>query len=115
MDAVPRQLRTYRAPGDREPFWDWFNALKDPAVQARIIARLDRLEEGNLGDHRVLGNGVTELKLAFGPGFRIYFGSDGPRLVLLLIGGDKKSQRRDIKTAQRYWNAYQTGGRHHEA
>ena len=110
MEAVPRKLRYFRAPNGSEPFWDWLDSLGDRTSQARILARLDRLEEGNFGDHRVVGNGVVELRVAFGPGYRIYIGEDGPHLVLLLIGGDKRTQQRDIKKAKGYWDTYRTGG-----
>jgi putative addiction module killer protein len=70
------------------------------------MARLKRVELGNLGDHHGVGEGVYELRIDFGPGYRVYFGEDGKRLVVLLIGGTKKTQRRDIETAKRYWSDY---------
>jgi putative addiction module killer protein len=70
------------------------------------MARLERVELGNLGDHRGIGEGVFELRIDFGPGYRIYFGLDGSELVVLLIGGTKKTQQRDIDTAKHYWRNY---------
>lgn len=70
------------------------------------MTRLDRVERGNFGSHHSVGDGVTELVIDFGPGYRIYFGQDGKDLVILLIGGDKSSQRTDIKTAKEYWRSY---------
>lgn len=66
----------------------------------------DPCAQGNLGHHRSVGHGVHELKIDFGPGYRVYFGQDGDKVVVLLIGGDKKTQAADIKRAQEYWNDY---------
>jgi putative addiction module killer protein len=88
------------------PFRVWLAEL-DVATRARIQARVLRFEEGNLGDHKQLEGGVWEARLAFGPGYRIYFGKDGPSVVLLLIGGHKGSQSKDIGRAKRYWKTYQ--------
>jgi putative addiction module killer protein len=74
--------------------------------RARVQARILRFETGNLGDHKQLGDGVWEARLAFGPGYRIYFGRSGRELVLLLLGGDKGSQRKDIKRAKEAWTTY---------
>ncbi len=70
------------------------------------MARLKRVQLGNLGDHRGVGEGVYELRIDFGSGYRVYFGEDGKRLIVLLIGGTKKTQTRDIETAKRYWSDY---------
>lgn len=71
--------------------------------------RLDRLEDGNLGDHRSVGDGVVELRMGFGPGYRIYIGQDGQRIVVLLCAGDKGTQARDIRLARAYWQNYRKG------
>ena len=81
-------------------------SLRDPKTQTRIEARIERLESGNLGDYRSVGDGVFELRLQFGPGYRIYFGEVDNTIVLLLCGGDKSSQGRDIKRAKAYWREY---------
>ena len=73
---------------------------------ARIRARIDRIEEGNLGQYKALGMGLFELKFNFGPGYRVYFAVDGDVVILLLSGGDKGSQRRDIENARKYWTDY---------
>lgn len=78
-------------------------SLKDPVTRLRIRRRLDRVELGNFGDYKPLGDGVYELKLAFGSGYRIYFAEDGDTIVILLSGGDKSSQVKDIATAKMYW------------
>ena len=78
---------------------DWIDALKDRAGRARILVRVDRLIQGNSGHHRDLTNGVSELKVDFGPGHRVYFSQRGSRLLLLLAGGDKSTQQKDIAKA----------------
>jgi len=88
------------------PFEDWLNGLKDVTGRALIRKRLNRVRLGNLGNIRSLGDGVAELKVDFGPGYRVYFGEDGPRIVVLLIGGAKGSQQRDITKAKDYWRDY---------
>ena len=82
-----------------EVYLDWINSLKDLAGRARIQARIDRLVHGNPGKHRVLTDGVCELKLDFGPGYRVYYTERGGALIVLLAGGDKSTQAQDIKTA----------------
>jgi putative addiction module killer protein len=95
----------------RSPFRVWLGSLDKP-TRARIQARILRFETGNLGDHKDLGDGVWEARLAFGPGYRVYFGRRGRELVLLLLGGDKGSQTKDIKRAKNYWAAYMKGASH---
>jgi len=75
-------------------------------VQARIQARVLRFELGNLGDHKSGGGGVWEARLDFGPGYRLYFGQDGAVVILLLCGGDKSTQKKDIRQAKAYWERY---------
>jgi len=75
---------------------------------------MDRLEEGNFGDHRSVGGGVTELRIASGPGYRVYCSEAGPVVVLLLCGGDKSTQAADIEKAKTYWRIYRTGRTGHE-
>ena len=79
----------------------WFAGLRDRAARGRIVARIERLQWGHFGDARAVGEGVSELRMDFGPGYRIYFTQRGERLVLLLCGGDKDSQSRDIAQAKR--------------
>ncbi|MBX3435798.1 MAG: type II toxin-antitoxin system RelE/ParE family toxin [Pirellulales bacterium] len=106
MEAQPQQLRTYLTEGGRCPFADWLERLRDRRAQQRIDARLTRVELGNFGDARGVGDGVMELRIDYGPGYRVYFGRDGDRVVLLLLGGDKRSQSRDIDEAKAYWADY---------
>lgn len=81
-------------------FMTWLEKLKDLRGKARIIQRIDRLAQGNPGDVKPVGQGVSELKLTYGPGYRVYYLQDGDRLILLLCGGDKSTQQKDIANAQ---------------
>lgn len=81
-------------------FVEWFDNLRDSRARTRIIARLDRMEMGNFGDVRPVGGGVNELRIHYGPGYRLYFVRRGPTVVILLCGGDKKTQHADIAKAK---------------
>jgi putative addiction module killer protein len=106
----PFKVREYVEPHGKSPFREWLDSL-DIATKARVQVRLLRVESGNLGDYKSIGEGVMELRLDFGPGYRIYFAIDGGTIVLLLTGGNKGGQRKDIKHAQKLWAEYLSGGR----
>lgn len=91
----------------REPFSDWLDD-QDIKVQSIVFARLDRIILGNFGDCKLIkdGEGISELRIDYGPGYRIYFGRKGMDIVILLVGGDKGSQDRDIAKAKRYWRDF---------
>ncbi len=78
----------------------WFGSLRDKQTARRIQARIDRVEDGNFGDHQSVGNGVSELRIHHGPGYRVYFTRRGLEIVILLAGGDKSTQADDIQRAQ---------------
>jgi putative addiction module killer protein len=82
-----------------ETFDDWFSALRDRQAQRRIQARIDRVEDGNFGDVQPVGEGVSELRIHFGPGYRVYIKQRGAEIIVLLVGGDKSTQQTDIATA----------------
>jgi putative addiction module killer protein len=107
VEANPRELRLYETSSGACPFEDWLEALRDARGRARIQVRLDRFAQGYIGDCKSVGDGVRELRIDSGPGYRVYFAEDGTVIVLLLIGGDKSTQPKDIKTARKYWNEYQ--------
>jgi putative addiction module killer protein len=87
------------------PFADWFDGL-DARAAAKVRTAIARIETGNPGDVKPVGEGVSERRIDFGPGYRVYFGQDGQRLVILLLGGTKKRQQRDIAQAKAYWRDY---------
>lgn len=107
-------VREYLTADGRNPFREWLATL-DLAVRARVQARVLRFEFGNLGDHKSVGAGVWEARLTFGPGYRIYFGKDGDSMIVLLVGGAKASQGRDIRRAQEFWRDYVEAKRHGKA
>jgi putative addiction module killer protein len=98
-----RELREYLTETGRNPFHAWLHELRDTQARARIRVRLNRLRLGNFGDCKPVGEGVLELRMNFGPGYRAYVGQDGDTLVILLCGGDKQTQTRDIAKAKEYW------------
>ena len=105
----PIIVEIYIDPDGYNPFDEWFNGLKDSMIQDKILTRLDRVIKGNLGDWRPIKGllDVIELRFTHGSGYRIYCGKDGNRLIILLCGGDKRTQKKDIKKAGEYWNDYQ--------
>lgn len=105
---MPKTIIVYIDKHRREPFTRWLNGLKDASIRRRILARLRRLEQGNYGDCKRLQEGVHELRLFFGPGYRIYFGEEGDKLIVLLCGGDKSSQNKDLQQAIKYWKEYKS-------
>ena len=103
MDAIPRELVEYETENGKCPFTEWLDGLKDVVARAIVRKRLNRIRMGNFGNTRSVGEGVFELKIDFGPGYRIYFGFIKSTFLLLLLGGYKKSQQRDINKAKDYW------------
>jgi putative addiction module killer protein len=99
------EIREYVDRLGRNPFTRWFDKLNDEA-QARIVVSLDRVERGNVSTVKAVGEGVAELRMDFGPGYRAYFGKDGDRLIILLGGGTKKRQQADIAMAKALWREY---------
>ena len=107
MEAKERIVLTYVKVDGSAPFNDWLEALKDRKARAIIRTRINRVRLGNLGDCKSVGEGVNELRIKFGAGYRVYFGQEGDMIVILLSGGDKSSQNRDIDRAKQYWKDYQ--------
>jgi len=101
------ELVLYPTDEGKAPFEDWFNRL-DTAAALKVRTALARLETGNLGDVTPVGQGVSERRITFGPGYRVYFGQPGDKLVILLCGGTKKRQSRDIEQAKAFWDDYKS-------
>jgi putative addiction module killer protein len=106
VEATPKEIQIYVTEDGRVPFSEWLVSLRDIKARAKIRVRLDRVSLGNLGDCHGVGEGVLELRIDYGPGYRVYFGQVGSTIVLLLCGGDKSTQANDIERAKHYWNEY---------
>jgi len=102
METYPYSIEYYLTATNKKPFKEWLDGL-DIGARAKIRVRLDRGKLGNLGKNRSVGEGVYELKIDYGPGYRGYYALNGKTVVLLLIGGDKSTQKKDISLAKAYW------------
>jgi len=100
------ELHTYRSRNNKKPFDQWLSSIKNEVLKFQIMRRLDQAKLGNLGDYKFLGYGIYEFRIHYQAGYRIYFGLKGDDLILLL-GGDKSKQTKDIKRAQLYWQDFQ--------
>ncbi len=103
LDSV--EVLEYLEPGGRSPYAEWFDGLNPPAA-AKVVIALVRLGHGNFSNVKGVGSGVLEYRIDFGPGYRIYFGRDGERVILLLGGGTRKRQQKDIANALDRWQDY---------
>ena len=99
------EIRYYVAANGSQPFAEWFVDV-EPVARAKVARAIARMEQGNLSNAKAVGGGVLEYRLDFGPGYRVYFGRDGDVLLILLTGGTKKRQQRDIEDARAYWQDY---------
>ena len=104
------ELRYYVTETGESPFAEWFGSL-DPIARAKVATALVRIEQGNLSNIKSVGQGVLEYRIDFGPGYRVYLGRDGDVLIILLTGGTKKRQQRDIRAAQGFWVIYKRSKR----
>jgi putative addiction module killer protein len=100
------ELRRYLTASGRDVFGEWLSRLRDSRTKAKIVTRIDRLSAGNFGDVKVLRDGLFELRIDWGPGYRVYYALVGRSCVLLLCGGDKSKQASDIKRALEYLKDY---------
>jgi putative addiction module killer protein len=105
------EIRHYVTVAGRDIFDDWFSQLSDARTQAKIAIRIDRLAAGNVGDCKSLGGGLFELRIDWGPGYRVYYAVPGRELVLLLCGGDKRKQQADVDRAHQYFEDYKKRSR----
>ncbi len=100
------EVREYQKADGKAPVSEWLADLRDTEARSRIVARLDWLKAGLLGDWKSVGEGVCELRIDYGPGYRLYYAQDGKTLIVLLRGGDKRTQAKDIEKAHEYWKDY---------
>ena len=105
LPSLVIDVREYLAAAGRSPYGKWFNSLNAQAA-AKVAIAVTRMEQGNLSNTKSVGAGLHEYRIDFGPGYRVYFGKDGDRLVILLGGGTKKRQQEDIRRAQALWADY---------
>jgi len=103
----PFDLYYYQTQARRIPYREWLDTVRDGVAYAAIQARTDRLRRGLFGDCESVGEGVWELRIDTGPGYRVYYARSGKQVVLLLCGGDKRKQSADIKRAKEYWSDYE--------
>ena len=103
---IEREIKKLEFQNGLVPFDEWFDSLRDMRMQAAVDARLTRIRAGNFGDCKSVGGGVFELRISFGSGLRVYYGLHGQKIVVLLGGGDKSSQSRDIHRAQELWQQF---------
>jgi putative addiction module killer protein len=104
------EIRYYVTSDGKQPFAAWFADL-EAVARVKVTRAIARLEQGNFSSVKTVGEGVFEYRIDFGPGYRVYFGQDGATLVILLTGGTKKRQQRDIDAAHGYWRAYKESKR----
>jgi putative addiction module killer protein len=97
----------YLTASGASPYQEWFESVRDRTARAAVLARINRVRAGTLGDWKIVGDSVFELRIDHGSGYRIYFGRDGNTVVVLLAAGAKKSQHRDIKNAKENWRDYE--------
>ena len=105
-EATPWKVEVYSNDAGERPFQEWIKTLKDKKGAEKILLRIRRIPLGNLGDHKFIADGVFELRIPAGPGYRVYFGRIENRIIILLCGGDKWSQDQDIQQALKYWKDY---------
>ncbi len=106
MDNYPYTISYYLTERSGKPFKEWLGGVKDITARQKVRIRLDRVRLGNLGNNRSAGEGVYELRIDYGPGYRVYYGLKQKTVVLLLPGGDTSSQKKDIAQAKVYWQDY---------
>ena len=101
------EIRHYMTPDNKDVYLDWLRKLRDTTARIAIDRRVNRVESGNFGDHRFCRDGVWELRIDVGPGYRVYYAVAGREIVLLMCGGDKRTQVTDIDRACEYWQDWQ--------
>ncbi|BFM04870.1 type II toxin-antitoxin system RelE/ParE family toxin [Halioxenophilus aromaticivorans] len=105
-------IHEYTDSQGKSPYADWLRGLRDNRAKAKIIMRVDKMELGLFGDVEPIGEGLSELRIDYGPGYRVYYGKEGQQVFLLLCGGDKSTQSKDIKKAKLYWKDHKRRYQH---
>lgn len=105
-------INEYKDANGNSPYGEWLGKLRDAKAKARIMLQVDRMELGLFGDSQPVGEGLSELRIHYGPGYRVYYAKAGKRLYLVLCGGSKSTQSKDIKKVRTFWKDYQQRNRH---
>ena len=106
MDGPANTVIPYTDANGRQPYTEWLNGLRDHEAKRRIAMRVKDMASGGFGGAKSVGGGVSEFRIHYGPGYRVYYGQQGKRIYLLLCGGDKSTQPRDIRQAKAYWQEH---------
>lgn len=106
LTEMKHTINEYTDAKGKSPYATWLNGLRDARAKARIILQVDRMELGLFGDSEPIGDGLSELRIYYGPGYRVYYGKEANQVYLLLCGGDKSTQSKDIKKARAYWQKH---------
>jgi putative addiction module killer protein len=101
------EIRHYLSADGKDIYFDWLRQVRDPIAKVQIVKRVNRVELGNFGDHKFCRDGVWEMRVDVGGGYRVYYAQSGSQVVLLLCGGDKRTQDADIERAVRHWQDWQ--------
>ncbi len=101
------EILHYITTDGRDVYMDWLRQIRDPIAKVQLVKRVSRVEQGNFGDHKSCREGVWELRVSVGAGYRVYYAQSGSQVVLLLCGGDKRTQDADIERAVKYWQDWQ--------
>jgi putative addiction module killer protein len=101
------EIRHYLSADGKDIYLEWLRTVRDPIAKVQLVKRVNRIEQGNLGDHKFCRDGVWELRIDIGAGYRVYYALSGLNVVLLLCAGDKRTQAADIDCAVRYWQDWQ--------
>ena len=101
------EIRHYLNADKKDLYLDWLKRLRDPIAKVQVVKRINRVEQGNFGDHKFCRDGVWEIRIDVGAGYRVYYGKANARIVLLLCAGDKRTQDSDIDRAVEYWQDWQ--------
>jgi putative addiction module killer protein len=112
MPDMINTINEYTDEQGKSPYADWLRGLRDNRAKAKIIMQVDKMELGLFGDVEPIGEGLSELRIHYGPGYRVYYGKEGHRVFLLLCGGDKSTQSKDIKKANEYWKDHKRRHQH---
>ncbi len=112
MPNLSNTINEYTDERGKSPYAEWLADLRDARAKAKVIIQVDKMELGLFGDSQPIGDGLSELRVHYGPGYRVYYSKEGRQVYLLLCGGDKSTQAKDIKQAKSYWQDHKRRNPH---